>query len=144
VLPLPFLDGSVGEMYTDGLVERIPWRTLPEVLREFHRVLMPGGRLQIVTTDLRSIAMRYLDEFRSSPNSAIEGALSESRCPMDPAIEANKRLFGEANERADGRYACMDGDSLVALCTSVGFAEARWQIPDDAHNGHRIAVTALR
>jgi hypothetical protein len=38
----------------------------------------------------------------------------------------------------------MDGDSLVALCSSVGFAEARWQIPDDARTDHRIAVTALR
>jgi GT2 family glycosyltransferase/ADP-heptose:LPS heptosyltransferase len=143
-LPLPFLDGSVGEMFADGLVERIPWRTLPQVLRECHRVLMPGGRLQIVTTDLRSIAIRYLDEFRSPPTSVIDGASSESRFPMDPAIEANKRLFGESDERADGRYSCMDGDSLVALCDSVGFAEARWQTLDDAHADHRIAVTALR
>ena len=51
---LPFADASFDTIVAGELVEHIPADELPSMLREFHRVLRPGGRLLLTTPNPHS------------------------------------------------------------------------------------------
>jgi len=64
-----FEDGSVDRIVTAGLLEHIPpWQTLP-ALREWHRVLKPGGTIRVAVPDLERIFRGWL----------VEGTVPEQR-----------------------------------------------------------------
>lgn len=70
VYPLTqYADGSVDEVRASHVLEHIPWREGMDVLREWVRVLKPGGVLKVAVPDFRYVAERFL---------AGEGALTES------------------------------------------------------------------
>lgn len=57
VLPLPFEDGRFSEVLCQDVLEHVDY---PPVLRELHRVMVPGGRLKISSPHFTSVAF-YID-----------------------------------------------------------------------------------
>jgi predicted SAM-dependent methyltransferase len=49
----PFPDGSFQYIYAEHLIEHLSWEDGLKMLKECHRVLAPGGKLRIVTPNLR-------------------------------------------------------------------------------------------
>jgi predicted SAM-dependent methyltransferase len=58
--PLPFADGSADLLYASHVLEHLPTARVPEVLREWRRVLRDGGRLLVAVPDLERIARLLL------------------------------------------------------------------------------------
>ncbi len=54
--PLPFEDGGADLVYASHVLEHLPTARVPEVLREWRRVLVDGGRLLVAVPDLERIA----------------------------------------------------------------------------------------
>lgn len=53
--PFPAPDGVFRYVTSEHLVEHVPYATALAMLRESHRVLVPGGRIRIATPDLRAL-----------------------------------------------------------------------------------------
>jgi predicted SAM-dependent methyltransferase len=58
---LDFPDNSVDEIYALHLIEHFNFREAVEVLKEWKRVLKPGGRLYIETPDLYATCKRFVE-----------------------------------------------------------------------------------
>lgn len=56
---LPFPSNYVQGIYTEHCLEHLAFRDVLFVLREFHRVLVPGGHVRIVVPDLEIYTERY-------------------------------------------------------------------------------------
>ncbi len=59
VSKLPFEDGSVSEIYSSHILEHFPHVKTNEVLKEWHRVLIPGGRIYIAVPDFHRTIELY-------------------------------------------------------------------------------------
>jgi predicted SAM-dependent methyltransferase len=59
---LPFADGMVDRLYAGHVLEHIEFDMVPEILREFRRVLSPIGGLLVVGPDLDRAEESYPDE----------------------------------------------------------------------------------
>lgn len=76
---LPFRDGTVQYIFTEHVFEHLSPEHGMNVLRDFHRVLQPNGRLRIVVPHLRRICESYLandDQFFQSTglgNDSVNG-----------------------------------------------------------------------
>ena len=64
--PIPLPDGSVKALYASHLLEHLDDEQAARLLREFQRVLRPGGLLRPVVPDLP----RHVDEYRRDPSFA--------------------------------------------------------------------------
>ena len=63
---LPYADASVALIYNEHLIEHLTCEEGLTVLREFHRVLEPGGILRIATPDLDYLVAKYVsDDWRA-------------------------------------------------------------------------------
>ena len=67
---LPYPDGSFSLVYASHVIEHFPWNETVDVLREWARVLEPGGVLEIWTVNACVVAKRLLEyeETGSGPN----------------------------------------------------------------------------
>jgi predicted SAM-dependent methyltransferase len=59
--PLPFRDGTVDVFYAHHVIEHLPDASLPDVFREMHRCLKPGGCIRIAGPDALSAARKLVD-----------------------------------------------------------------------------------
>lgn len=46
-MPYPFDDGDVGEIFCEEVLEHLKFRNIPNIVKEWHRILKVGGRLHI-------------------------------------------------------------------------------------------------
>lgn len=60
IFPLPYADGSVDEVRASHCLEHFPHKQVPEVLKEWTRVLRPGGSLRVAVPDFGKIAENYV------------------------------------------------------------------------------------
>ena len=61
---LPYDAGSVDLIYSEHFIEHFPVEQGLALMREFHRVLKPGGIVRTATPDLHFIASRYFFMWR--------------------------------------------------------------------------------
>ena len=61
VTKLPYLDGEVSLIYASHLLEYFDWQEAKNVLREWYRVLCPGGVLAVSVPDFAALASLYVE-----------------------------------------------------------------------------------
>ena len=65
----PFNDGTFTHIFSEHMIEHIPFNDGRFFLRECFRVLQPGGKIRVATPDLRTI----VSLFAAQPTAAAEG-----------------------------------------------------------------------
>lgn len=64
--PLPLSDNGAEVVYCSHFLEHVPRESVPKLLREFRRVLSPGGRLRLVTPDLENIVVSLAETYETN------------------------------------------------------------------------------
>ena len=66
IIHLPYPENSIDRIETYHVIEHIPHPQIPDMLREWHRILQPGGALIIECPNFDEAVREYLDgnEFR--------------------------------------------------------------------------------
>jgi predicted SAM-dependent methyltransferase len=55
-----FDTGSIEELYASHVLEHVPYAHLPATLKEWHRVLMPGGKIMVAVPDMNILAQLFV------------------------------------------------------------------------------------
>ena len=116
---LPLSDGSVARIMAEHVIEHINFRQdLPAVLREFHRVLQPGGLLRIVVPDGRRFAEAYVRDDRR-----LWAALGLDPLPSD--MPTPMAMLNHVFRQGGEHQFAYDFDTLRWALASAGFADIR-------------------
>lgn len=100
--PLNYADGSVEEIRCVHMLEHLSYREVPEALKEWHRVLKPGGRIRISVPDVDKV----LTLTESDPNWAYY-------------------LMGGQTDENDFHKSAYDGARLGGYLENAGFEGIR-------------------
>lgn len=123
---LPFEDNSVGEVLSNHSIEHVSYRALPFVLKEWHRVLAPGGRLFLRTPDLEFICKTYLAGKTTPESKGDEEYIKQHlHSEVSPAWWANVKLFAGQDYPGNFHYLCFDFAMLQALLEKYGFRRVK-------------------
>ncbi|MDW8036745.1 MAG: methyltransferase domain-containing protein, partial [Thermoguttaceae bacterium] len=72
--PLPFPDASFQEVYASHILEHVPWYQVEGVLREWVRILSPGGWLKLIVPDGLKICYTLVQyELHAEDPSCLDG-----------------------------------------------------------------------
>lgn len=103
-----FPDSTVTEIYASHVLEHLGYQSdLPTALREFYRVLIPGGALRISVPDITVLCSLFLD----------------------PALSPNQRfqvmrmMFGGQSDEADFHYVGLNEEFLLTFMHKAGFVD---------------------
>lgn len=100
--PLNYPDGSVDEIRCVHMLEHLSYAEVPEALKEWHRVLKPGGRLRVSVPDVEKIATLASDESKFDPHWPYY-------------------LMGGQTDADDFHKSAYDGSRLAAYLEGAGF-----------------------
>jgi predicted SAM-dependent methyltransferase len=111
---------SVDAIWNSHALEHLFAHEVPLALKEFHRVLRPGGHVLMRMPDLQKVAESVL---RVGPSGVAYNSPSGPITPLD-------MLYGHGSSIAAGEHGMQHKtgftrDSIVALLTAAGFARAR-------------------
>ena len=130
----PFPDGTFSYVFTEHLIEHLPYRNGFHLLQEAYRVLRPGGILRIATPDLAKIialtrpSVCALErDYLAYSTEGIHGAM-----PASPCFVINNFV------RAWGHQFIYDDETLRSAMTSSGFRDLQRREPGQSD------VAALR
>ena len=117
--PLPFADGTVEEVRASHVLEHLTFREASEALRDWFRVLQPGGVIRVAVPDVRKCL----------------------------AADDGKHLFylmgGQADEH-DIHRSAYDVERLEALLEHVGFEGiTEWHSTDNDTSSHFVSLNRL-
>lgn len=95
VRKLDFPDNSVTEILASHLLEHLSPHFVPMTLKEWHRVLKPGGKLAMEMPDFEKLCKRFVEEKDYDKRMLIVNAVY---CPAhiidDEPIKGANHLFG--------------------------------------------------
>lgn len=118
--PFPFAANTFAFIYSEHMIEHIPYAGAVSMMRECHRVLRPGGVIRIVTPN-----MAFLKSLLASPPTP------EQHAYIRYSYEAH-RISGPPGSavhvvnhfvRAWGHQFIYDLETLSALVAAAGFAD---------------------
>jgi ubiquinone/menaquinone biosynthesis C-methylase UbiE len=114
LLTLPFGDNIFDGILCYGVLHIVPWR---EALREFRRVLKPGGRLYFTANDIGY----YIHVWRNRPNATVDND------PRKPAAYALYNAYRYANglDIEGGCGAFIDPQEILVELEESGFIEVQ-------------------
>lgn len=128
-----FKDGSVTEIYVSHVLEHLGYVSeLPRTLREFNRVLAPGGTLRASVPDLDTLCALFTDP-----------ALN-----FEERVHVMRMLFGGQSNAADFHKAGLNEEFLRDFLLDAGFIDIvrseDFGLFDDSSalvfKGHRISL----
>jgi len=114
-------DNTVGTIYCAHVFEHIPRRRAKTALRQWHRVLQPGGKIYLACPDLETLAKLYLDRLESHDT-------SKGTRQIDLITGV---IFGGQHNRYNFHCSGWSFATLGRLLEDVGFGNVRRFAPDD-------------
>lgn len=110
-----FESGTFSEVYASHVLEHFDYKDeLFATLKEWHRVLAPGGMLHISVPDMDTLARLFLDRQRLS---------------KEYRFLVMRMIFGGHVDRYDYHYVGLNEEFLRDYLLSAGFAQAA-RVPD--------------
>jgi len=118
---LPFPENCAIELLSNHSIEHCSWLDVEFVVRDWFRVLQPGGRVFLRTPDLDFICRTLLEG-----KTTREAALDESNMvrifgDCGPAEWANIKLFAGQDYPGNFHMFCLNMDMATRLFTRCGF-----------------------
>ena len=85
---LPFNDGTFGAIYASHVLEHMPWYRIDDILKEWRRVLSPGGVLEVWVPDALKICKAFIDAEEGNDYTQEDGwyKFNEEKDPCKWAI----------------------------------------------------------
>lgn len=129
IFNLPFPDSSISEVRAESLVEHLSFAEEPLFFNETRRVLRPGGRMVIQTTDFEAIARLWLDArddwqdfYRSDPEAiAATHWFGQYSYAMDNRWGyLTAAIFGSQNGEGQFHRNCYTEGKLRAIMEHLG------------------------
>lgn len=90
---LPFADGTFDLVYASHILEHIPWYHTENVLKEWARIIKPGGYLEIWVPDGLKIAKAFVDAETHSKNNFKQDGWFKFNEEQDSCKWASGRIF---------------------------------------------------
>lgn len=123
---IPIEDSTYEEVFASHCIEHVPFSKAKECLREWLRVLKPGGVAVIDTPNIDRNIRRYIDgTWLGDFNSLTEA--EKQKCSFDgkpnKTLWINFKIFS-SDVQWDLHYANYDPELLPAFCLEAGFAKA--------------------
>jgi len=91
--PLPFSDNTFEIVYASHILEHVPWYNLEDTLREWTRILKPGGQLEIWVPDGLKICKALVDFELLGENYIEKDGWYRYNPEKDPCKWAAGRMF---------------------------------------------------
>lgn len=106
-----FANETFGEIYASHVVEHLDYTgELVATLKEWHRVLTPGGRLYVSVPDLDTLAQLIL---------------AKDRLTVNERFFVMRMVFGGHIDRYDYHMVGLNEDFLTEFLTAAGFMNLR-------------------
>ena len=90
---LPFRAGTFSIIYASHILEHVPWFRTERVLKEWVRVLAPGGRLELWVPDGLKICKAFVDAENEGTQSFHQDGWYRFNERKDPCAWASGRIF---------------------------------------------------
>lgn len=105
--PFPIPDNSLSVIFSEHLIEHLPYRDGSAMLRESYRTLKPGGKIRIATPNLLRLIQLFedakTDEMKAYIHDKIEADYWETPLPRTASPEC-VILNAELNNPGSGSY----------------------------------------
>lgn len=120
---LPFRDNCASEILSNHSIEHVHWIEVDLVVKDWLRVLAPGGKLFLRTPDLEFICKMYLAGKTTKEHPTDENNMVRIFGDVGPAEYANIKLFAGGNYAGNFHLLCFDFDMLKNLLERNGFVD---------------------
>jgi len=101
--PLPYENNTVDEILAKDILEHFSWRQVPDILKDWYRVLRPGAQIYIQTPDLATISSHILSNV------------------LWTWEQISYWIYGEQNVPENAHKSGFTISTLARLLTEVGF-----------------------
>ncbi|MHB0869706.1 MAG: glycosyltransferase [Chloroflexota bacterium] len=138
--PLPFPEATFDEILSRSSLEHVSWRHITEILRDWRRVLKPGGVLRIWMPDLEYLARTYLSgttdqHLDPSYVSEAQRLLGE----YSPSVWATIKMFGGQDYPDNFHAGVYDFKAISTILETAGFERVERNGPN-----HGLDLMAYR
>lgn len=117
--PFPLPDASIDRIFSEHMIEHVPLAAGQAMLRECHRVLVPGGRIRISMPSLERL-------FELLWNREREGYIAWACRLFAPGAPVRADVVINHLVRGFGHQFIWSQESLVSDLQEIGFRHFRW------------------
>ena len=118
-LPLP--DRSMAGIFSEHCLEHFSLSAAVPLLKEFRRVLAPGGTLRIVVPDAELYLLTYASRRRGEQPLRFPFEANERRDPLWTPVLSVNRVFYQDRDSPAGHRTMFDFELLAATLGQSGF-----------------------
>jgi len=127
----PFSDGTFQYVYTEHMIEHVPYQKAAYMLQECHRVMRKGGVIRLITPDLAAILGLYSGDLCADQQKYLSWfcqTFVPQECPPNAASAINAMFH------LWGHQFIYDEETLADTMRAAGFSSVtRWPIGDSDH-----------
>ena len=120
--PFPIPDASFHYVFSEHVIEHLTYEDGLVMIRESFRVLEPGGKVRIVTPNLRRLIALFQDNKTEEQRNYLAGKLAWHRWPSSLSPEA---MILNMEMRSFGHEFLYDPETLRDRLSQAGFSQIR-------------------